>query len=120
MSQSAYDRKINYVEFPVPDVNVAKKFYGEVFGWEFQDWGPDYVSFNDGKMEGGFRGGQTPRLGGPLVILYSLDLEDIEWRVVAAGGKISTPTFEFPGGRRFHFIDPCGNELAIWSDRPGR
>lgn len=110
------DRRIDYIEFPVHDPAVAKRFYTEVFGWTCQDWGPDYVSFEDGRLTGGWRGGETPVPGGPLVILYATDLAATEARIVAAGGTITVPTFPFPGGRRFHFRDPCGHDLAVWSD----
>ena len=118
MSQSDQDRRIDYIEFPVADVAVARRFYGAVFGWTFTDYGPDYTSFADGRLSGGFEGGQSPRAGGALVVMYATDLERVAADVAAAGGEITRPVFDFPGGRRFHFRDPCGHELAVWSDRP--
>ncbi|MBA3658436.1 MAG: VOC family protein [Gemmatimonadales bacterium] len=117
MSQPENDRRIDYIEFPVPDVGVARQFYSAAFGWTFTDYGPDYTSFEDGRLSGGFRGGEPARPGGPLVVLYATNLETAQAAVVAAGGKMTQPPFEFPGGRRFHFLDPSGHELAVWSDR---
>ena len=111
------DRCIDYIELPTVDLVEAKRFYGEVFGWKFVDYGPDYTSFNDGKLDGGFRKESTVQTGGPLVIIYSINLELIKEKVNLEGGKIVKDIFEFPGGRRFHFTDPSGNELAIWSDK---
>jgi predicted enzyme related to lactoylglutathione lyase len=116
MARSEHDRRIDYLEFPVSDVGAAKRFYGGVFGWRFTDYGPDYASFEDGRLSGGFRGGATATPGGPLVVIYAVDLEAVAAAVTSAGGHITQPTFEFPGGRRFHFRDPCGHELAVWSD----
>ncbi len=105
---------IDYVEFSAQDLNVVKGFYGQAFGWTFEDWGPDYVAFSGAGVEGGFRGGEAPTAGGALVILYASDLEASERAVVAAGGVI-TERHEFPGGRRFHFRDPAGNVLGVWT-----
>jgi len=116
MTQSEHDRRIDYIEFPVADVAVAKQFYGRVFGWTFTDYGPAYTSFVDGRLSGGFRGGASAEPGGPLVVIYATDLEAVASSIVAAGGEITQPIFDFPGGRRFHFCDPCGHELAVWSD----
>lgn len=116
MAQSDHDRRIDYIEFPVDDIGVAKAFYGAVFGWTFTDYGPDYASFEDGRLSGGFRGGETPTRGGALVVLYATALEEVRDAVAPAGGTIVTEPFDFPGGRRFHFTDPAGNELAVWSD----
>ncbi|MEN8184363.1 MAG: VOC family protein [Myxococcota bacterium] len=115
--QAAHDRRVDYVEFAVTDVEGAKRFYGSVFGWEFIDYGPDYASFYDGRLAGGFRLEPEVTSGGPLVVLYAVDLGEVEALVRDAGGKIVREIFEFPGGRRFHFTDPSGNELAVWSDR---
>lgn len=116
MGQSEHDRRIDYIEFPVADVSVARRFYTTVFGWVFTDYGPEYTSFADGRLSGGFRGGAAALPGGPLVVIYAVDLEAMALRVQAAGGEITKPIFDFPGGRRFHFRDPSGNELAVWSD----
>ena len=117
MSQSDHNRRIDYIELPVTDVAAAKKFYGAAFGWSFEDYGPDYASFADGRITGGFRQEAKVARGGPLVVIYALDIAALEAAVKKAGGKIVKPTFSFPGGRRFHFTDPSGNELAVWSDR---
>ncbi len=105
---------IDYVEFAAEDLNVAKKFYAAAFGWEFQDWAPTYVSFSGAGIEGGIRGGEKPVNGSTLVILYADDLEASEKRVVTAGGEV-TERHEFPGGKRFHFRDPSGNVLGVWT-----
>jgi hypothetical protein len=116
MAQSDHDRRIDYIEFPVDDIGVAKTFYRGVFGWKFTDYGPDYSSFEDGRLTGGLRGGETPTRGGALVVIYATALEAVRDAVVFAGGTIVVETHDFPGGRRFHFTDPAGNELAVWSD----
>ena len=117
MSQAEQDRRIDYIEFWTTDMDEVKRFYSEAFGWEFTDYGPDYSSFADGRLNGGFRLGSEVQPGGPLVVLYSTKLEEIEARVSQCGGQIVQEIFSFPGGRRFHFTDPSGNELAIWSDQ---
>jgi hypothetical protein len=68
-------------------------------------------------MTGGFAKGRAAPAGGVLIVIYAVDLADAERRVQSAGGKIVKPPFSFPGGRRFHFADPSGNELAVWSER---
>jgi predicted enzyme related to lactoylglutathione lyase len=108
---------IQYIELGVTNVEAAKAFYGAAFGWEFQDYGPTYASFTKASVDGGFNGEDKELVGRPLVILFSRDLEAAVKRVEKAGGKIVKPIFAFPGGRRFHFADPAGNELAIWSDK---
>lgn len=105
---------IDYVELAAEDLSAAKAFYGEAFGWTFQDWGETYVSFEGAGLDGGIRGGEKPIAGSTLVILYADDLEASEKRVVDAGGEI-TERHDFPGGRRFHFRDPVGNVLAVWT-----
>lgn len=108
---------IDYIELPAADIPAAKQFYGRAFGWTFTDYGPDYASFHGAGIDGGLRGEpERPPRGGALVILYAADLEAAEARVTQAGGEIVQPIFAFPGGRRFHFLDPAGNELAVWSD----
>jgi predicted enzyme related to lactoylglutathione lyase len=121
MGHPAHHHKINYIEFSTTDTGKTKTFFSKVFGWEFQDWGPDYLSFSSasGGIDGGFRKGPSPEKTGesaPLVVLYSGDLKATEAAIVAAGGSIVVPTFEFPGGRRFHFSDGAGNLLAVWSE----
>ena len=107
------DRKIDYIEFNATNIEAAKKFYGEVFGWKFTDYGPDYTSFEDGRIAGGFSKG-TVSPAGTLIVIYVDDLKDAEQRVRNAGGRITKETFSFPGGSRFHFADPNGNVLAVW------
>jgi predicted enzyme related to lactoylglutathione lyase len=109
--------RIDYIELSVHDMKVVQRFYYEAFGWTFTDYGPDYAGIKLGDKEmGGLRVDAEGRGGSPLVILYSGDLGATLQAVEAAGGTISTPPFEFPGGRRFHFTDPSGNELAVWSE----
>jgi predicted enzyme related to lactoylglutathione lyase len=117
MGQEEHDCRIDYVEFSTTDIGETKKFYSSVFGWEFTDYGPDYTSFGDGRLAGGFSAAARIDAGGPLVVLYATNLEEIESRVKESGGTIVKEIFEFPGGRRFHFTDPSGNELAVWSDQ---
>jgi predicted enzyme related to lactoylglutathione lyase len=112
------DGGIDYVELPTAGaVAECKRFYGEAFGWSFVDYGPDYAAFQGAGVDGGFHG-EPDAPGGPktpLVVLYAQDLEAMEAKVRAAGAKIVVPIFEFPGGRRFHFQDPAGNVLAVWT-----
>jgi predicted enzyme related to lactoylglutathione lyase len=110
------DGRVDYIEFPAVDIAKTKSFYGEVFGWKFTDYGSDYTSFEDGRLAGGFSKERQTVQGGPLIVIYGHDLATIQQAVRSAGGKISKETFSFPGGRRFHFIDPNGNELAVWSE----
>jgi hypothetical protein len=112
-----HDRRIDYIELPAADIGATKRFYERAFGWKFTDYGPDYTAFEDGRLTGGFHTGAPVVRGGALVILFAVDIDDAERRVTDAGGTIVTPTFSFPGGRRFHFTDPSGNELAVWTDR---
>ena len=117
LQSAEHDRRVDYVEFPATDVAAARRFYEAAFGWTFTDYGPDYTSFADGRLAGGFRRADAAERGGPLIVIFALDLGDAERRVRDAGGTIVTPAYEFPGGRRFHFTDPSGNELAVWTDR---
>lgn len=113
--RSPNDRKIDYVEFGVSDIARSKAFYGAAFGWTFTDYGPAYCEFSDGRLTGGFTTLSPPSSGGgPLVILYGDDLEGLLEQVTAAGGTITKPIFDFPGGQRFQFCDPDGYELAVW------
>jgi len=111
------ENRIDYVEIPVTDLGKTRDFFTALFGWSFQEWGDDYMSFNDGNLDGGFCRAEEPAPStGVLVIFYSEELErDVE-RVKELGATISQDIFSFPGGRRFHFIDPAGNEYAIWSE----
>jgi uncharacterized protein len=106
--------QIQYIEFLSNDLARAKKFYTDAFGWAFTDYGPDYVAFEGDHVDGGFTKGQ-PVKGSVLVILYSEKLEYTKSKIEKAGGKIVQDIFSFPGGRRFHFDDPDGNELAVWA-----
>ena len=121
MSNPAQHHKINYIEFTTTDIALAKKFYSAVFGWSFKDWGPDYIDCNAasaGIAIGFARGAavqEQPNFA-PLTVLYSANLKATEEAIVAAGGSIVVPTFEFPGGRRFHFSDGLGNVLGVWSE----
>lgn len=110
------DGKIDYVELPGWDMGATQAFYGQAFGWTFQDYGPGYQAFSEG-LDGGFHADADEGPKVPLVILYAHDLEAMEAKVKAAGGAITRAIFSFPGGRRFHFRDPAGNELAVWSER---
>ena len=116
MENSRQDRCIDYIELNVADIARSKDFYGETFGWTFTDYGPQYCEFSDGRMKGGFDASAPVTTGGPLVVLYGSNLVEILSRIEAAGGKIVKPIFDFPGGRRFHFSDPDGYELAVWSE----
>lgn len=111
------DLRIDYVEFPATDLPAVKHFYQSVFGWTFKDYGPEYTSFLDGRLAGGFFRAEQVRTGGPLVVIYARRLNEVKSKVVDAGGKIVRDTFGFPGGCRFHFADPAGNELAVWSEQ---
>jgi uncharacterized protein len=113
----ANDRRIDYIELPATDVAATKQFYASAFGWKFTDYGPDYTSFEDGRLAGGLRKEPAVGRGGALIVIYSIDLAAAEAAVRRAGGTIVKPVFAFPGGRRFHFTDPSGNELAVWSER---
>jgi predicted enzyme related to lactoylglutathione lyase len=121
MGQSEHDRRIDYLEFNVPDVAAARRFYSSVFGWTFTDYGPDYAGIRHpteaGAEVGGFNGaGAEGRGNGPLVQLYSDDLEASVKAVTDAGGTVTEGPFGFPGGRRFHFSDLAGNVLGVWSE----
>ena len=108
---------IDYIEISVTDVAAGKAFYTAAFGWSFTDYGPDYAGIQgDGKEAGGLKLDSEVKAGGPMVILYSDDLEGSVEAVGAAGGTVTAPIFSFPGGRRFHFADPSGNELGVWSE----
>jgi predicted enzyme related to lactoylglutathione lyase len=106
-----------YVEFDVRDIARAKAFYQAAFGWSFTDYGADYTSFVTDDIAGGFARSDAPAPGGPLLVFHVVDLAAAEARIRAAGGTIVRPAFAYPGGRRFHFRDPDGYEVAVWSER---
>jgi len=108
------DGKLDYLELPATALPETKAFYTAAFGWAFQDYGPSYAGFDEG-LDGGFDS-DPEKSAAPLPILYAQDLEAMQVRVEAAGGQIVRPIYAFPGGRRFHFRDPSGNELAVWSE----
>ena len=108
---------IDYIELTTRDLAQTKRFYSAAFGWSFNDYGPEYAGIQGADREvGGFHQTATVRTGGPLVVLYSNDLDASLAAVRAAGGQIVKEPFAFPGGRRFHFVDPSGNELAVWAE----
>lgn len=111
--------KINYVEFPAKDLAAIKSFFTAAFGWSFEDFGPEYTAFSDQGIDGGFylseQSSSTER-GSALIVFYSRELEQTQKKIENTGGVIVKPIFSFPGGRRFHFADPNGNEFAVWSD----
>ena len=114
---ATHDRRIDYIEMAATDLAATKKFYQGVFGWKFTDYGPDYTSFEDGRLNGGFYKADKARAGSVLVVIFAVELEAMEQKVRGSGAKIVKPIFSFPGGRRFHFADPSGNELAVWYDK---
>lgn len=112
--------KINYIEIPVKDVSATKEFFGQVFDWQFTDYGPDYAAITGAGIDGGFFCAQqtvSTANGSVLVVIYSDDLVATQKRIERHSGKLVQPIFTFPGGRRFHFSDPNGNEYAVWSDK---
>lgn len=114
--------KLNYVEWPAVNINATKQFFEAVFNWQFTDYGPDYTAFNHQGLEGGFYAAplhSRSDQGGALLVFFSDDLEQTLAKVERHGGQVSKSIFNFPGGRRFHFLEPSGNELAVWSDKAG-
>lgn len=105
---------INYIEFKCHNLDKTEAFYSETFGWNFKTYGPSYRSFSDSGVEGGFEATTDEIVNGTLVILHHTNLELIKEKIMLAGGTISLDIFSFPGGSRFHFLDPSGNELAVW------
>ncbi|QDS89766.1 Glyoxalase-like domain protein [Rosistilla ulvae] len=112
--------KINYVEFPARNLAATKAFFTAAFGWSFTDYGPEYTAFSGQGLDGGFfqadLAAETVN-GSALIVLFSDSLEATQAKVEQAGGTVIKPIFHFPGGRRFQFIEPSGNELAVWSDK---
>ena len=109
---------IDFVEIPTTDMAKSQAFYREVFGWSFVDYGPDYADIKGAGLSGGLRPvTEPPPRGGSMVVVFATDLESTLARVEAAGGRVEGEILSFPGGRRFHFVDPTGSELAVWSDK---
>jgi hypothetical protein len=113
--------KINYLEFPAADLEATKAFFKKAFAWKFVDYGPEYTAFTEEQgMEGGFYKAELmakTETGSALVVFYSENLDRTSAAITQAGGKIIKDIFSFPGGRRFHFAEPSGNEFAVWSDK---
>ena len=105
--------KLAYLELPATDVAALKQFYGTLFGWTFQDFGEDYAAFSEAGLDGGFNAEDISRTKAPLAVIETDQIERMQDRVRAEGGRITVPVFAYPGGRRFHFADPNGNELAV-------
>ena len=118
---SAEHEKINYVEFPAKDIIASKVFFSTAFNWQFTDYGPEYSAFSaeSAGLEGGFYSADltaSTHSGSALIVLFSAELEQTQHKIEKAGGSIVKAIFPFPGGRRFHFTDPSGNEFAVWSN----
>lgn len=111
--------KINYVELPAKDIPATKAFFTQVFGWSFEDFGSEYTAFADQGVDGGFFKADlasSSKTGGALIVIYSQNLESTQAKIEDAGGVVVEPIFSFPGGRRFHFTEPSGNEFGVWSE----
>ncbi len=111
--------KLNYVEFASLDIGLSKTFFENAFGWHFIDYGSEYSAFSNAGMEGGIFASErvlTAQGGAPLLVLYATNISETQQCVEHAGGTITKPLFDFPGGCRFHFVEPGGNELAVWSE----
>ena len=114
------DARIDYVELPSATAHeLTRAFYGAAFGWSFTDYGPDYAATIGGTVDVGLQGSPDDALSAPLPVIRVTDLEAAFDAVCKAGGVVAKAIFSFPGGRRFHFIDPGGNELAVWTDQAG-
>lgn len=110
------DNKLDYLEMPAAVFGPTRSFYEQAFGWRFVDYGPDYAAFENAGLDGGLYANAEDAVLKPLPILYAADLEAAQARVESSGGTVVRAIFSFPGGRRFHFTDPSGNELAVWSE----
>ncbi len=114
------DMKIDYLELPAAEFGAIRRFYEETFNWAFTEYGPDYMSFEDGKMTGGFYKSDlrsSTENGAALIVIFAANLEQTLESVLSNGGELVKEIISFPGGRRFQFADPHGNELAVWSDK---
>lgn len=113
------NEKLNYVEFSAKDLQATKLFFKSVFGWDFVDYGSDYTSFSDQGLNGGFFKGESfnqTSKGGALLVFYSKDIQSTYRKITMNGGIVTKDIFDFPGGCRFHFNEPSGNEFAVWSE----
>ena len=120
MANPTKHESFNYVEFPATDLTANKAFFQQVFDWSFVDYGPDYSSFSEGSLDGGFYRSElssTTAKGAALLVFYSSALKETKAKVEQHGGVICQDVFDFPGGCRFHFLDPSGNEFAVWSEQ---
>jgi predicted enzyme related to lactoylglutathione lyase len=120
MSDTSKENQIDYVEFPANSaaaLRANRQFYTEVFGWTFHEWAEDYVDTKGSGIGSGINSDAKQRPPAPLVVIFSKDLEATKAQVTKAGGKIVKDIFSFPGGRRFEYVDPAGNQLAVWSDK---
>ena len=118
---SEHHHKVNYIELATQNIKATKTFFTKAFGWYCVDYGPEYFAFMDGGIDGGFYQSEkaaSVEEGSPLVVIYSEELEETQSHIEEFGGKVIKPIFSFPGGRRFHFREPGGNELAVWSEDP--
>ena len=111
------DNNINYVEFKANDLEKIKGFYTKIFNWAFTNYGPTYIAFSESGLKGGFEKTENEIINGALIVLYHKNLTSVKNKITEVGGEISKDIFSFPGGHRFHFLDPSGNELAVWSDK---
>ncbi len=113
-------RTIDYIEMPSRNLAETKRFFSGLFGWSFEDYGPDYAAFDDGRMAGGFFAAEETWSAAatcPLVVFYAQNLEEMQVEVSRLGGKVTREIFQFPGGRRFHFLAPGTGDIALWSDK---
>jgi uncharacterized protein len=115
MTKSLNDLQIDYIEYPARDIAATKAFYSSLFGWKFEDYGPDYTCFLDGRISGGFFRSEDFICGGALVVIFADDLVAMRAKAIELDAQITKDIFEFPGGKRFQFLDPNGHELSIWS-----
>ena len=116
----AAHEKIDYVEFPAKDLPATERFFCAVFGWTFEQFGPEYIAFTNQGLDGGFYLSDkvsSAENGSALIVFYSDDLRETLAKIEQAGGIVLKPIFDFPGGQRFHFSDPSGNEYAVWANK---
>ncbi len=114
-----YDVDPDLIEFPAKSAEehkLTKDFFTNVFGWQYKDWGDDYSDTHDSGLTSGIVSAEDNRQSMPLTVIYSKNLEETKEKIITEGGKIIADIYSFPGGRRFHFTDPSGNELAVWSE----